>query len=87
MPDAAAYAAAANETELGVGMESVQRKLVDEVDEFDEFDVVDDVPPAGSYITAAIVIESMKLKFGIVPDRGFGIGGVFDEDGRPYVDR
>lgn len=87
--DAAAYAAA-NETELGVVIESVQRKLADDVvEEFDEFDVVDaePTPPACSYITAAIVIGSMKLKFGIVVDRELGIGGVFDDDGITYVDK
>ena len=81
--EAAAYAAA-NETLLGADIESVQRKLVDDpVDELEELGVVDDVPPVCSYITAAMVIGSMKLKCGIVVDNGLGMGGVFDEDGIP----
>ena len=79
MLEAAAYAAA-NDTVFALEIESEQRKFVDEpIDEFDEFGVVDDVPPFCSYITAAMAIGSMKLKFGNV----LFIGGVFDDDGSP----
>jgi hypothetical protein len=33
-------------------------------------------------MTAAIVIGSIKLKFGMVDDREFEIGGVFDDEGK-----